>query len=69
MLRASIASSETGSVFLQWVEYATLFVEALAVLLIVIGVWLRWRVTSLISVSGAERAISTISSRFAWRKH
>ena len=39
MLRASIASSETGSVFLQWVEYATLFVEALAVLIIVITVY------------------------------
>jgi uncharacterized membrane protein len=38
MLRASIASSETGSVFLQWVEYATLFVAALAVLIIVITV-------------------------------
>ena len=38
MLHAIIASSETGSVFLQWVEYATLFVEALAVLIIVIAV-------------------------------
>ena len=38
MLRAIIASSERGSVFLQWVGYATLFVEALAVLLIFIGV-------------------------------
>lgn len=38
MLRAIIASSETGSVFLLWVGYATLFVEALAVLLIFIGV-------------------------------
>ena len=38
MLTAIIASSETGSVFLQWVETATLFVEALAVLLIFGGV-------------------------------
>jgi uncharacterized membrane protein len=38
MLNAIIASSETGSVFLQWVETATLFVEALAVLIIFSGV-------------------------------
>ena len=38
MLRAIIASGETGSVFLLWVGYATLFVEALAVLIIVIAV-------------------------------
>ena len=37
-MRAIIASSETGSVFLEWVGYATLFVEALAVLIIVIAV-------------------------------
>jgi len=34
MLRAIIAGGETGSVFLQWVGYATLFAAALAVLLI-----------------------------------
>ena len=38
MLNAIIANNETGGVFLQWVETATLFVEALAVLLIFGGV-------------------------------
>jgi uncharacterized membrane protein len=38
MLPAIIANSETGATFLLWVEYATLFIEALAVLIIVVAI-------------------------------
>ena len=38
MLPTIITNSETGVTFLLWVEYATLFIEALAVLIIVVAI-------------------------------
>ncbi|MBP6470169.1 MAG: DUF1622 domain-containing protein [Chloroflexi bacterium] len=38
MLPSIISKGETGDTFLLWVEYATLFIEALAVLTIVVAI-------------------------------
>lgn len=38
MLPSMISQSEVGDTFLLWVEYATLFIEAIAVLIIVVAI-------------------------------